>query len=178
MKELFILWIESYGLALKLANSFVLNGGELLDCSVIGKWSQLIVKTENIKNVDAILLEVPADVECRKKHLKNVDAKVIEAYLSLANEKAQDFILTIENEFVGDTFEIAQKMINEKINIVDFRLLRFQEPKTILILTGQQDQLDKSLLIMQNFLAQKNINMSLNVTNNLSSQVKNLFNLD
>jgi hypothetical protein len=178
MKELLVLWVESYGLALKLANSFVLNGGELLDCSVIGKWSQLIVKTENVKSVDVILLEIPTAVACQKKHLKNVDAKVIEAYLSLANEKVQDFILTIENEFVGDAFEIAQKMINENINIVDFRLLRFQEPKTILILTGAQDQLDKSQLIMQNFLAQKNVNMSINVINNLSSQVKNLFNLD
>lgn len=178
MKELVVAWIESYGLALKIANLFVNKGGELLDCSIIGTWSQVLVRTDNINDVESIFLEIPEKIPFKKKILKDLDPIIIEAYLSLSGEKIKDFIFIVESEFVGDSLEFSQKMIKEELAIVDFRLLRFQIPKTITVFTGSQSQLDKTQLISQNYLAQMESKMSMTVIKEINSDIKNLFHLE
>lgn len=178
MKELVVVWIESYGLALKIANLFADKGGELLDCSIIGAWSQVLVRTDNIIDVENIFLEIPEKIPFKKKILKDLDPIIIDAYLSLSGEKIKDFIFVVESEFLGDGLEFSQKMIKEELAIVDFRLLRFQTPKTITVFTGNKNQLDKALLISQNYLAQMESKMSMTVVKEINSHIKNLFHLD
>lgn len=178
MKELFVMWIDSYGQALKLANSVSHEGGEILDCSVIGKWSQIMIDSENVKNIEAMLIDIPSEYNYQKKLLKNVDPRVIDAYLSLAGDKIQDFLLVIEHDFIGEVFEISQKMLAEDFRIVDLRLLRFQEPKSLLLVTGENQKIEMAQLIFQNFVAQNGLNMKMNIIENVNTKVKNLFHLD
>lgn len=175
MKELFVLWCESYGLALNLANNFANVGGEILDCSVIGKWSQLIINSEKIDNLDAVLLDLPQDSAVLKKQIKNVNPEVINSFLSLSNQKILDFVFTIEHDFLGDSLELANKLTAEKLQIVDFRLLRHENPRVILMVTGQTQDLDRAQLVTQNYMAQTGLNLKVNFFTEVSVKVKDLF---
>lgn len=175
MKELLILWCESYGLALNLANSFANSGGEILDCSVIGKYSQLIINSEKINNTEGILLDNPQSSNIQKIIIKSVHPEVINSFLSLSNQKILDFVLTIEHDFLGDVFDLANKLANEQLTIVDFRLLRHENPKVILMITGGIESLDKAQLITQNFIAQTGLSLKVNCFTEIHSKVKDLF---
>lgn len=175
MKELFVLWCESYGLALNLANNFANVGGEILDCSVIGKWSQLLINSEKIDNLDAILLDLPQDSLVLKKQIKNIHPEVINSFLSLSNQKILDFVFTIEHDFLGDALELANKLTTEKLQIVDFRLLRHENPRVILMLTGLSQDLDRAQLVTQNYMAQTGLNLKVNFFSDVNSKVKDLF---
>lgn len=175
MKELLVLWCESYGQGLNLANSLANSGGEILDCSVIGKWTQLIINSERINNIDGILLDISQTSNFQKKLIKDINPEVINSFLSLSNQKIMDFVLTIEHDFLGDIFELANKLTNEKLQIVDFRLLRHENPRVILMITGSFADLDKAQLITQNYIAQAGLNLKVNCFSDVSSKVRDLF---
>lgn len=178
MSELLVLWTESYGLSLKLANSFAHADGEVLDCSVIGRWSQLLINTEKVSNIQSLLLEVPSDLEVQKKVIKNIHPEVINSFLSLSTQKIEDFVLTIEHNFLGDMLDLANKLAAESIKIVDFRLLRHENPRCVLLLTGSELDLDKSQLITQNYMAQTGLNFKVHVVKDVNIKIKDLFSFE
>lgn len=178
MSELFVLWTESYGLSLKLANSFAHAGGEILDCSVIGRWSQLLINTEKVSNIESHLLEIPTDVEIQKKVVKNIQPQVINSFLSLSTQKIEDFVLVIEHSFLGDVLDLANKLSLENLKIVDFRLLRHENPRCVLMITGSTQDLDKCQLVTQNYMAQTGLSFKVHFFKDVSIKIKDLFHFE
>lgn len=172
--NLFVLWTESYGEALKVANQLAIHGGHILDCSVIGKWSQVMIhfeKLESEKHFSSLQLN-PGH---KKAWIPGLKAQIIESYLSLSSNKVVDFLFSIETPFVGDVFELLQNLNLEIYPIVDFRLLRFSEPKTLLLLTGSDKDSDQLQVILENIKAQGKNGFHFEMTKSVVPAVKELF---
>jgi hypothetical protein len=172
--NLFVLWTESYGEALKVSNQLAAVGGHLLDCSVIGKWSQVLVHFENTDGEKHI-----ADLKLKPGHKKTwlpgLKQHIVESYLSLSSNKVIDFILSIETSFIGDVFDFLQTIDLEQYPIVDLRLLRFSEPKVLLLLTGQESHCDQLQVILENKKAQGKIVFGFEIVKPIIPAVKELF---
>jgi hypothetical protein len=172
--NLFVLWTESYGEALKVSNQLAAVGGHLLDCSVIGRWSQVLVHFENAngeKHISALKLK-PGH---KKAWLPSLKQSIVESYLSLSSNKVADFILSIETSFIGDIFEFLQTVDLNQYPIVDLRLLRFSQPKVLLLLTGPESHSDQLQVILENKKAQGKISFDFEVVKMIVPQVKELF---
>jgi len=172
--NLFVLWTESYGEALKAANHLASNGGHILDCSVIGKWSQVLVHFEKLED-EKHLSELQLNPGHKKAWIPGLKTKVIESYLSLSSNTVSDFLLTVETMFVGDVFDLLQSLNLELYPIVDFRLLRFNEPKTLLLLTGLEKNSDQLLKILENIKAEGKSGFHFEMTKSVVLAIKELF---
>ena len=172
--NLFVLWTESYGEALNAANQLALEGGQILDCSIIGKWSQVLVHFQTIPQ-DSIFSTLSLTARYKKTWLPNIKDQIVDSYLSLSTTPVQDFILTIETSFIGDIFDFLQVVNLERFRIVDLRLLRFNEPKSLLLLTGAEVDADQILVVIENLKAQGKINFQFELVKSLHNQVKKLF---
>ena len=173
--NLLVLWTESYGEALSAANKLALAKGHILDCSIIGKWSQVLVHFDEKPSND------PADsLNLNSKHHKTwipgLKNQITESYLSLSTNKVSDFLLSIETSFVGDVFEFLQVLNLNQFPIVDFRLLRFNDPKVLLLLTGTSADADKLLVSIENLKSQGKFNFKFELVNPVAKPIKDLFN--
>lgn len=172
--NLFVLWTESYGEALKASNQLAMAGGHILDCSIIGKWSQVLVHFEGTggeKHIEALSIK-PGH---KKAWLPGLKQQIVESYLSLSTNKVADFLLSIESAFIGDIFEILQITDLELYPIVDLRLLRFSEPKVLLLLTGADRNSDQLQVILENKKAQGKIIFDFDLIKSVIPAVKDLF---
>lgn len=178
MKDIVVVWTASYGKLLELSNRATHENAVLLDCSLIGKWSQAILDLSSCTDVSSILKNLENDKQIKWEFFKNIESEILESYLSLANHKVEDFLLVAELDFLGDAFAIAEKFFQDGLRIVDLRLLRFSEPKVLLLLTGSESKKETTAIAVENILAQKKKNMEINIISPVNSQVKNLFHLD
>lgn len=172
--NLFVLWTESYGEALKVANQLATNGGHVLDCSIIGKWSQVMVHFEKLDS-EKYLSNLQLNPNHKKAWIPGLKSQIIESYLSLSSNNVADFLLSIETSFVGDVFELLQNLNLEHFPIVDFRLLRFNEPKTLLLLTGSEADSDQLQVILENIKAQGKNGFHFEMTKSVVPAIKELF---
>lgn len=179
MGNFVVVWIDSYGAALAIANELSHKGLQLLECAMIGQWGQVILRDESASfNLEDILQKYSKNQKVLSKVIKNIDANVENAYLSLASVPVGDFLLSLELEFLGDALELAQRFSKEGLKIVDLRLLRFQVPKCILLLTGSTLDKEKLVLAVQNIQSQNSFKMNLNWIENISKPIKNLFSFE
>lgn len=172
--NLFVLWTASYGEALKVANQLASQGAHVLDCSVIGKWSQVLVHFES-SNGEKKIAELNLKPGHKKSWLPGLKKQIVESYLSLSSNKVADFILSIETSFIGDVFEFLQTTDLEQYPIVDLRLLRFSEPKVLLLLTGADHLSDQLQVILENKKAQGKIGFEFEVIKSITPAIKELF---
>lgn len=172
--NLFVLWTESYGEALRVANQLASNGGHILDCSIIGKWSQVMVHFEK-SGAEKIISELSLRPGYKKTWIPSLKTQIVESYLSLSSNTVADFLLSIEASFVGDIFELLQGLNLELYPIVDFRLLRFSEPKVLLLLTGAHKDSDQLQVILENRLARGRNGFRLEMTPSVVPAIKELF---
>ncbi len=173
MINLFVLWTESYGEALNVANQLAAGGGHLLDCSVIGKWSQVLVHFEN--GGEKLVADLKIKPGHKKTWLPGLKKQVVESYLSLSSNKVADFMLSVETSFIGDVFEFLQTIDLEQYPIVDLRLLRYSEPKVLLLLTGADAHSDQLQVILENRKAQGKIGFEFEVIRSITPGIKELF---
>lgn len=173
--NLFVLWTESYGEALSAANKLALSKGHILDCSIIGKWSQVLVHFDEKPASDP-----SNNLNLSSKHHKawipGLKNQITESYLSLSINMVSDFLLSVETNFVGDVFEFLQVLNLDQFPIVDFRLLRFSEPKVLLLLTGASNDADKLLVSIENLKSQGKFNFNFELVNPVAKPIKGLFN--
>ena len=99
----------------------------------------------------------------------------MESYLSLSANSVSDFILSVETQFIGDIFEFLQLIDLKKFPIVDLRLLRFNEPKSLLLLTGKSVDSDQLLVIIENLKAQGRVSFHFELINEIATPIKELF---
>ena len=174
MMNLFVLWTESYGEALMSANTLASYGGHILDCSIIGKWSQVLVHFHQIPS-DTRFLQLPPKGLHKKIWLPSLKSQIVESYLSLSTQSVTDFLLTIETTFIGDIFDFLQHVDLDQYPIVDLRLLRFSEPKSLLLLSGKADSADGLLVILENLKSQGKINFQIEMVRPVAEPIKDLF---
>ncbi len=172
--NLFVLWTESFGESLKVSNLLASGGGHLLDCSVIGRWSQVLVHFDQ-PPADKALLSPKLSAPHKKTWLPEIKDQIVESYLSLCTHKVSDFLLSIETSFIGDVFKFLQIINLEQFPIVDLRLLRFNEPKVLLLLTGSGQDSDQLLIIMENLKALGEINFQFELVMPVQTAIKDLF---
>lgn len=177
--NLFVFWTESFGDALKVANQLASTGGHLLDCSIIGKWSQVMVHFENLTS-EVDLSKITSRSAYKKAWLPNIKNQIVESYLSLSTTKVSDFLLSVETPFIGDVFEFLQGIDLTLFPIVDLRLLRFNDPKSLLLLTGKQGDGDELMVIIENFKARgkigfKSDEMVIEMIHPVLTPIKDLF---
>lgn len=177
MMNLFVLWTESYGEALKSANTLTSNGGHLLDCSIIGKWSQVLVHFPQAP-IESSLFQLPLKGAHKKTWLPGLKSQIIESYLSLSTQSVIDFLLTIETAFIGDIFDFLQHIDLDQYPIVDLRLLRFNEPKSLLLLSGKASAADALLVTLENLKSQGKVNFQFEMVRPVVDPIKNLFSYD
>lgn len=174
MMNLFVLWAESYGEALKSANTLASHGGHLLDCSIIGKWSQVLVHFPEVPS-DTSFLQVPLKGLHKKTWLPGLKSQIVESYLSLSTQSVGDFLLTIETTFIGDIFDFLQHVDLSQYPIVDLRLLRFNEPKSLLLLSGSSNGADALLVILENLKSQGKVSFQFEMVRPVAEPIKDLF---
>lgn len=172
--NLFVVWTESYGEALKISNLLSNQGGHVLDCSIIGKWSQVMVHFED-KTIEKSLSSLALTNTHKKAWLPGIKNEIVESYLSLSTQKVGEFLLTIEADFIGDVFELLQVLNLEQYPLVDLRLLRFSEPRCLLILTGAQSESDKLLVLIENLKAQGKNKFKSEMIMPVSNPIRELF---
>lgn len=173
--NLFVMWTDSFGQALKVSNQMAEAGGHVLDCSIIGKWSQVMVNFEDIP-MDRSLVNINAQGNQKKAWIPGIKNQIVESYLSLSTNRVLEFILSIETEFIGDVFEFLQALKLDQFPIVDLRLLRFNEPKVLLLLTGSMQNSDELLVILENLKSQGKINFKFELISPVGDSIKELFN--
>lgn len=178
MKDIVVVWATSYGKLLELSNWAANENAVLLDCSLLGKWSQAILDLSSCKDVGFILKNLENNKQIKWQFFKSLEKEIIDSYLSLASNKVEDFLLVVELDFLGDAFSIAENFFQDGLKIVDLRLLRFFEPKVLLLLTGNENKKEKISIAIENILSQKKKNMEINIVSPVSSQIKNLFHLE
>jgi hypothetical protein len=172
--NLFVLWTESYGEALKTANQLAEQGGHILDCSIIGKWSQVLVHFGDVK-AEKIVSELRITSQHKKTWLPEIKKQTVESYLSLSTQKIEEFLITVETPFIGDIFELLQAVNTDQYPIVDLRLLRFNEPKSLMLLTGAAKEADQLLVIIENFKARGKTNLQVEIIKSVAPPIKELF---
>lgn len=172
--NVFVLWTESYGEALKVSNQLATEGGHILDCSLIGKWAQVMVHFESSAGGTAIAA-LKLKPGYKKAWLPELKQEVVESYLSLSTNKVQNFLFSIEASFIGDVFEFLQTVDLNLFPIVDLRLLRFSEPKVVLLMTGAEGNFDQLQVILENKKAHGKINFDFEMIKSVVPAVKELF---
>lgn len=172
--NVFVLWTESYGEALASANHLALGGGHILDCSMIGKWSQVLVHFEDV-NSEKKISELKLGAEHKKAWFPDIKNNIVESFLSLSTQKVNEFLLSVETPFIGDIFELLQSVNLEQFPIVDLRLLRFNEPKSLLLLTGALSDSDRLLVLIENLKAQGKNNLRCELISLVAPAIKDLF---
>ncbi len=168
------MWSESFGEALKTANHLVSEGAHILDCSIIGRWSQVLAHFDTALSDQSVAKLTSGTIQ-KKVWIPNIKNSIVESYLSLSTSPVLDFILTIETSFIGDIFEFLQVLNLESFPIVDLRLLRFMEPKSLLLLTGHQSSVDELLVIIENLKSQGKIKFQFELVSHVSQPIKELF---
>ncbi len=172
--NLFVMWTESFGEALKTSNQLVFEGAHILDCSIIGRWSQVLAHFDKAPAEQSVTRLASIGGQ-KKAWIPNLKDSIVESYLSLSTSPVLDFILTIETAFIGDVFEFLQVLNLEKFPIVDLRLLRFMDPKSLLLLTGNKNNADELLVIIENLKSQGKIKFQFELILNVSLPIKELF---
>lgn len=185
--NIIIAWFKNYSSALKYANTFADLGFPILDCAVIGKYSQLIVETSTlpVELSNSTFLENLEKCKSQSTHfkfLKNLKKETVSSYLSLSSKPIEDFIYTIESEFLGDILEIANNLLIQNFSIVDLRLIRIYEPKVILMITGKSIHKDKAEIIFENIKSnlisgnsENKNSIQIEYLENINSQIRELF---
>ena len=172
--NLFVLWTESFGDALKTSNQLVAEGAHILDCSIIGRWSQVLAQFDKLPAPQSVS-KLPCAATQKRAWLPDLKDSIVESYLSLSSSPILDFILTIETTFIGDIFEFLQVLNLESFSIVDLRLLRFTEPKALLLLTGYSNNADELLVIIENLKSQGKIKFQFEFISPVAPAIKELF---
>lgn len=172
--NLFVVWTDSYGEALKTANELAEKGGHVLDCSIIGKWSQVLVHFDKV-DIEKTLAQMTFRSEHKRAWLPGIKNQIVESYLSLSTNSVNDFLLSVETPFIGDVFELLQAVNLERFPIVDLRLLRFNEPKSLLLLTGASTDADQLLVLIENLKAQGKTGLRCELIKSVTPAIKDLF---
>lgn len=151
MMNLYGAWLKSYGQALNLSNLAARMNGHILDCSPMGKWNQVIVHFENKEDFN----KWSPSLSTEELDFKIPDLKreLIESYLNLSSNAISDFALVIEAKWLGSILKFLNQVNINEIKIVDFRLLRYLEPKIIVMLTGEYKYKSNILSALENYHA-------------------------
>jgi len=149
MQALGVVLLKSVGagyLALNTAGQ--LKDLEVLEFSPLGQASQILVLGTEAK-VKAFIVEMRTGDIDRSICLPEFDEKILRAYLSLDNAEVKSFVLVVEGHFVGDLFAVATNLRQAGLQIVDFRVFRSSGSPGFLVLTGEEAQLKKADLWIQ-----------------------------
>ncbi len=138
MSSLGLFQVSTYGAALEAAN-MATNRPELKLRELIpfGTYCQLLIEgPTKILNGYRKALRT-ADIQ-KSVIIENPDPRLLKAYYHLENNKAQSFLLCLENEFAGYLLQWGQALLTkENLEIVEFRQPRFPHSLAVLVLTGK-----------------------------------------
>ncbi len=133
---------KHYASAFIIADYFLKKEGtRCLEISALGKQGLLIFEiNEKLSPVDyKIFLGNFNDQLEKQIIIENLPAEVIKSYLSLENSNADNFLLFLEFDFLGEALMAAQNAVSRGLKIVDFRFIRSSNSVTHLILTGAEE---------------------------------------
>jgi hypothetical protein len=77
-----------------------------------------------------------ADLE-RSTFVADPDPRILKAFYHLENHPIKSYLLVFETAFVGDLFEIMQKLFKMGLEVSDFRFPRFTGGKASVTMTGE-----------------------------------------
>lgn len=136
MKSLALIQVASYGGALEAANMITHRASlELLEIVPFGTFTHLIVQGSYSDLMNYRKALRTADLQ-KSVIIENPDERIIKAYYHLENQKIQNYLLILEDEFAGYLLDWAQKLLKKNLQIVDFRQPRFPGAMAVLVLTG------------------------------------------
>jgi hypothetical protein len=136
VKALALIQVAGYGAALEAANMVTNRSSlELTEIIPFGTFSQILVQGPCVDLISYRKALRTADLQ-KSVIIENPDSRLLKAYYHLENQKIENYLLILENEFAGYLLEWGQKLLKKGLNIVDFRQPRFPGAMACLVLTG------------------------------------------
>ena len=150
MKSLALIQVATYGAALEAANLATNRPTlELLEIIPFGGYSQLLIQGP-FKDLN-LYRKVLRTADIQKSVIvENPDPRLLKAYYHLENQKPENFLLILENEFAGYILEWAQALLAKGLQIVDFRQPRFPGSLACLVMTGKDlSEIQEDMRLME-----------------------------
>jgi len=141
--------LSSYGAAFAIINQFVDDEAvKVFEVSPCGPSAILILLSKDAISLQIVKSEV--DVIYKSQILssvliENIHPELLPAYLSQNKTKLNNSLIILEGSFVAASLSLAQKALEEKNALVDFRVVRTFPKNVILTITAASvDQLVNS----------------------------------
>ena len=164
--------LTKLGTAYQIINSFVDGENiQVFEISPIGLQSVLILMSK-----DLILLQLVHNqsLSLYKSEIlssaiiENIDAKILDPYLSQQNAKLKSNLLVFETNTFSSAFVKAKQLTDSDLVIIDFRAIRTSPPNLIIVATS--DSIEK----LNNFMDQ-NSNVKMTVIPKIENPLKSYF---
>ena len=125
---------KSYGEVFSFLQNLSIEGFQPFEVGPLGEKGFLLaeVSSSQVSFLEKELSRSSAQL----KILKDIDARVINSYLSLESSPTKQFLLFGTFLFIGEALQTAQQALDQGFEIVDLRMIRSSEAITHLILTG------------------------------------------
>lgn len=142
LEQLLILDLSSYGVALSIINQFCDDKDvRVFEVSPIGTVALLVLLVKE-KTLAAILkneiFSFYKNSVLSMRLIENFDPQILMVYLSQNKAEVLKNILVQEFSFVSEAFAAAQLLLEKKISLIDFRVVRTYPLNAILISTSAE----------------------------------------
>jgi hypothetical protein len=129
---LLCLEIDSTALGYRVLKSISDPAGiRILEASQVGKRFVILalgetnVLNERLKFVEAELVEVRGEVAFRSALIEKIPTQVVEAVYNLPSQQAEESLIVVEADSVGELLSIARTLIDEsRLSVIEIRIHR------------------------------------------------------
>lgn len=141
-KHLLTFDLSSYGVALAIANQFADDQAiRIFEISPVGTAAQLILIGEEITSLEFVRSEAQSLFRAQilaSEVVANMHADLLPVYLSQKSSPLKKSVVIFEGESTAFGLKLAQQILNDGADLVDFRIVR-TFPKNVII-TATADQ--------------------------------------
>lgn len=141
-KHLFAADLSSYGSALAIINKFVDDENvKVFEVSPCGQGGILLLVAKEILPLQILKSECEAMLKSQILNscvIENCHEQLLKTYLSQNKTKLNKVMAVLEGSFVSSGLFLANELLNENLQLVDFRVIRTFPKNVVITVTAER----------------------------------------